>query len=123
MFVHGRESTTCSLYIQGNASAGYNDKSPAFGRPGDSRFVFGLFKAESKPAQLAILGMYPYWDPKFGPATPTTYAVAWHNVTLANVDTLNEVRRGFSLADDKAFMTMAAAIPRSAVPWLPQFER
>ena len=79
MFVHGRAACTCSLYIQGNHSAGPAPKNVnPLGRSGDARFVFGVFKGtthDPEQPQVGALAMYPLWDAKFGPATPTTYAV------------------------------------------------
>lgn len=134
MFAHGRGSTTCSFYIQGNVSAGYSRNAKSTGRPGDSRFVFGLFKqsagkaalsanSTAASAQMGLLAMYPFWDPKFGPGSKTTYAVGWHNVTLANVAAMPKVKRGFAISPDGSTVTMAAALPRSAVPWLPAFDK
>ena len=130
MFAHGRGSTTCSFYIQGNVSAGYTRNAKSTGRPGDSRFVFGLFKQpaadpapSAQPAQMGLLAMYPFWDPKFGPGSETTYAVGWHNVTLANVAAMPTVKHGFTISPDGYTVTMAAALPRSAVPWLPVFAK
>jgi hypothetical protein len=60
MFTHGRGSTTCSMYIQGNVSAGYRTDLPPTGRIGDARFVFGVFNQTGVAAngqQLAVLGM------------------------------------------------------------------
>ena len=58
-------------YIQGNMSIPWdpNKNPPPFGRPGDSRFVFGIGKGAGGEAQMAVLGVYPYWDPKFGKAS------------------------------------------------------
>ena len=126
MFTHGRGSTTCSLYLQGNLSHAWQSKASPFGRRGDSRLVFGIFQGEEPKPEMAVLGMYPYWDPKFGPATPTTYAVAWHNVTLANVAELpaTTVKRGFSISSDNTTVQMAAAIPRAQLnPWLPALNK
>ena len=145
MFIHGRGATTCSLYIQGNTSIPYSRNAPTLGRPGDARFAFGIFGgagsgsaagargdgarsdgpaeaggADPNPsAQAAVVGVYPYWDPKFGPATPATYAVGWHNISMQNVVELTGIKKGFALSPDGYTVTIAAALPRSVIPWLP----
>lgn len=121
MFIHGRGSTTCSMYIQGNTSLPWHPKQdpPPFGRQGDARFVFGVGKGTSGQPTVAVLGVYPYWDPKFGKATPTIYEVGWHNITFANVEEVPNVKKGFTLSKDGYSAAMAAAIPKSAIPWLP----
>ena len=144
MFTHGRGATTCSMYLQGNTTLPYSRKANQNGRAGDARFVFGVYNSGSVNAnttanpnpnpgvrsqdakagvnaQMAILAMYPYWNAKFGPATPASYVTAAHNTTLDNVVEISgKVKHGFSLSADGYSMNMAAAIPRSAVPWLPQ---
>jgi hypothetical protein len=121
IFAHGRGATTCSLYIQGNTSHPYRIREKQTGRPGDARVVFGLFQGARPAVEMGVLGMYPYWDPEFGPATPAVYAVADRNVTMQNVAPLDAgaVRRGFTVSADGYAVTMAAAIPRAALPWLP----
>ena len=119
MFIHGRGATTCSLYIQGNVSAGYNRKLPTLGRPGDARFVFGVFNSSSDSAsQMSVLGVYPFWNSSFGPATPVTYEVSWHNVSMANVVELKTIKKGFTISPDGYEVRMSAVLPRSLVPWL-----
>jgi hypothetical protein len=38
---------------------------------------------------------------------------------MANVAPLDTVQRGFTISNDGFSVTMAAAIPRSDLPWLP----
>jgi hypothetical protein len=122
-----------SRYLQGNLSLPYSRHANQNGRPGDSRFVFGVYNGNSAnanatrggnaaaKAQMAVLAMYPYWDPTFGPATPASYVTSAHSTTLANVEEISaKIKHGFSLSTDGFSMNMAAAIPRSAVPWLPR---
>lgn len=121
IFAHGRGATTCSLYVQGNTSHPYRIHEPQTGRRGDARIVFGLFQGANPSIEMGVLGMYPFWDPTFGPATPAVYAVQNRNVTMQNVGPLDAstVKRGFTMSADGYTATMAAAIPRSALPWMP----
>ena len=121
IFAHGRGATTCSLYVQGNTSHPYRIHEPQTGRRGDARIVLGLFQGASPTIEMGVLGMYPFWDQTFGPATPAVYAVQNRNVTMQNVGPLDAstVKRGFTMSADGYTATMAAAIPRSALPWMP----
>ena len=85
--------------------------------------VFGIFEGAApnpQQPQMGALAMYPFWDEKFGKGTPTTYAVAWHNVSFENVEEISaKLTKGFTLSKDGYTATMAAALPRKLVPLLP----
>ena len=95
-------------------------------KPGDARLVFGLFNDTSlnggnAAIGVAVLGVYPFWDPSLGPASPATYAAGTGTMVYANVQLLKGLKTGFKLSDDGSLMSLAVQIPRSAVPHLPKF--
>ena len=98
------------------------------GRPGDSRIVFGVFNdttmnSGSGNHELAILGVYPFWDSSFGPASPATYAAGTGTMNFANVALLDGVKKkGWTLSEDGYQLNMVAALPRKVFPMLPSFE-
>ena len=47
------------------------------------------------------------------------YITAFHNESFDNVAVLNKISKGFALSEDRSVATIAAAIPRSAIPYLP----
>ena len=72
LFAHDRQSDTLGWYLQGDPNAGPGSSAPG-GRPGDMRFVFGLFNVNGAN-QPVVLGMYPAWH---GPgANPQSYRTA-----------------------------------------------
>lgn len=97
--------------------------SPSQGRPGDTRIVFGVFNDTATHGhELSLLGVYPHWDSKLGPATPATYAAGTGTMNFANVALLDSIKnKGFVLSKDGSQLSMAAQIPRSAIPYLPSF--
>jgi hypothetical protein len=96
---------------------------PSRGRPGDARIVFGVFNdSATNGHELALLGIYPFWDSKNGPARPATYAAGTGTMLFENVQLLASVKKkGFVLSKDGSQLSMAAQIPRSAIPDLPAF--
>jgi hypothetical protein len=119
LFAHDRQSDTLGLYLQGDPhappGAGF-----AGGRPGDVRFVFGLFKVNDAP-QPVVLGMYPTWR---GPGSaPQTYRTPQGgSVSFDRVGLVPGVKAGYRLDPDGEGFVLAAAIPRSAVPGSPTLD-
>lgn len=119
LFAHDRQSDTLGLYLQGDPHAGPGASSPG-GRPGDVRFVFGLFKVNGA-VQPVVLGMYPAWN---GPgSSPQTYRTpAGGSVTFGRVGLVSGVKTGCQLDPDGKGFVLAAAIPRAALPEEPQLD-
>jgi hypothetical protein len=111
MFTHDREATTLSFYLQGDDAA---QGKASEGRPGDIRFVFGLYEEQGK-TKAAALGLYPRWDGS-GTASPFLYASPGQRTAFAHVGLLDSVRMAHRLSDDRKTMVIAAAIPRSVLP-------
>ncbi len=116
IFTHDREADTMSFYIQGdpNAKAAAN----ANGRPGDARFVFGIFKDKEKLRPI-ILAMYPKWFGKEKPS-PLTYKTG-STAPFEHVGLLADAKIGYVMDADGEGFVIAAAIPRKSVPMLPAF--
>ena len=95
-------------------------------KPGDARLVFGLFNDTSLNGgkgslDVAVLGVYPYWDKELGPATPVTYAAGTGTVQYANVKLIDGLKKGYQLSTDGSLLSLAVQIPRSTIPYLPKF--
>ena len=123
LFMHDRGVTTCSVYIQGNLSEGHaRANTQRQGRPGDVRLVFSVVNntaldSGSGALELAVLGMYPFCSGKS--CSPATYAAGTGTLTFQNVALLTGLQKGWKLSPDATQMDMSAAIPRSAIPGLP----
>lgn len=115
MFTHDRQADTLSFYIQGDPAA-KPDRSPD-GRPGDVRFIFGLF-TDNGQVQPAVLGLYPTWQGP-GPANPITYRTPVGAVSFAHVGPVPGVKLQHLLAADGKGFVLTAALPRAAIPGLP----
>jgi hypothetical protein len=113
LFAHDRQSDTLGLYLQGDPHASPGASSPG-GRPGDVRFVFGLFKVDDS-TQPVVLGMYPTWH---GPGTaPQTYRTpAGGSATFGRVGVVPGVKAGYQIDSDVEGFVLVAAIPRAALP-------
>jgi hypothetical protein len=119
LFAHDRAADTLGFYLQGDAHAAAGNVSPN-GRPGDVRFVFGLFR-ENGSIHPAVLGMYPSWNG--AGASPQTYRTpAGGTVTFAQVGLVSGAKAGYRLDADGRGFILAAALPRAAVPGSPPLE-
>ncbi len=115
LFTHDRLADTLSFYVQGDPSA--LPHGPAAGRPGDVRFVFGIFQ-DGAVVRPVALGLYPAWRGD-GQASPMTYRTPVGRADFAHVGLVGGVElRHVVDADGKGFV-LAAAIPRRAIPGLP----
>ncbi len=118
IFTHDREADTLSFFIQGDPDA--KPAKDANGRPGDARFVFGLFqdKDQIRPVALAML---PH-DSAGGKASPLTYRTpAGGAAAFAHVGLLGAAKLGHVMDANGEGFVLAAAIPRASVPRLPAF--
>ena len=113
IFTHDQLSHTLDFYFQGNPEA---RPGPANGRPGDVRFVFGLFTKGTTVEPVGI-GMYPAWEGK-GPATPQHYRTPVGEAVFAHVGAIEGARYGYAIDADKKGFVLVAAIPRTAIPAL-----
>jgi hypothetical protein len=119
IFAHDREADTLGLYLQGDPQAQPGGSSPG-GRPGDVRFVFGLFKNEGK-TEPVVLGMYPQWaGDKAGGRTYHTPQGG--TAAFAHVGLVPGVKTGYQIDPDGQGFVLAAAIPREALPGSPQLD-
>ncbi len=118
IFAHGRGDDTFGLYLQGDPKAPPGGSAPG-GRPGDVRFVFGIFKDNGAP-HAVVLGMYPAWPRP--DATPQTYTTPVGSVTFAHVALIPHATTGYQIDADGQGFVLAAAIPRVAIPGSPHLD-
>lgn len=114
IFTDAAAADTFSFYIQGNPAAqGTN----AEGRPGDARFVFALAK-DPQGSHPIVLGLYPSWNGAEA-AHPIAYRSPVGTVSFAQAGPVQGVKLGSRIDPDGNGFTIAAAIPRAAIPMLP----
>jgi hypothetical protein len=113
IWTHNQEADTVGFYIQGDPGA--PAKGPDIGRPGDARFVFGIFNDAGKP-RVAALGMYPHY-PLAG-ASPQVYRTPVGEAAFAHVAEISGVKTGHAIDADGRGFVIAASIPRAALPAL-----
>lgn len=111
LFTHDRGADTLSFYLQGDPAA---QGAPVGGRPGDVRFVFGLFDDGGRTVP-AVLGLYPKWFGK-EPARPYTYGSPVGKVTFEHVGLVPEIAVGYAMDKDAKGFVLTADIPRAALP-------
>lgn len=115
IFTHDVGADTLSFYIQGDLAA--KAAANKDGRPGDARFVFGLFNKDGQ-VQPAALGLYPEW--KAAGAKPQTYRTPVGTVNFAHAGPVSGIKLGHSIDTDGKGFVLTASIPRAAVPALSQ---
>ena len=113
VFAHDQGNDTVSLYLQGDPHAPLGSHFSG-GRPGDVRFVCGLFRDQGQTP--VVLGMYPTWSAPGG--SPQTYATPVGSVSFANVAIVPGVSAGSQVDADHRGFVLAVAIPRAAIPGL-----
>jgi len=113
IFTHDQLSDTLDFYFQGNPEA---KPGPSNGRPGDARFVFGIFDNGGKVEPVGV-GMYPTWEGR-GPASPQKYRTPVGEATFAHVGAIEGAQYGYAIDTDKKGFVLCAAIPRAAIPAL-----
>ncbi len=113
VFTHDQESDTVGFYVQGDVDAAAGKG--ADGRPGDARFVFGLFRQGDAVVPVAV-GLYPEWQA--AGARPQRYRSPVGEVAFAHVGAVAGAKLGSAVdADGKGFV-LAATLPRAAIPAL-----
>jgi len=115
VFTHDQAADTLSFYIQGDAEAGPGGVG---GRPGDVRFVFGVF-SEAGAVKPVAVGMYPEWLGK-GAAAPQTYRTPTGEAKFAHVGAVQGARLFHKPDDDGKGFVLVASIPREAIPRMRQ---
>lgn len=111
IFTHDQLADTLSFYIQGDTNA---KPGPAEGRPGDVRFVFGIFN-DGGPAKPVAVGMYPEWSGN-AKASAQTYRTPVGEAKFAHVGAVEGARLFHKSDDDGKGFVLLAAIPRAAIP-------
>jgi len=113
IFTHDQLSNTLDFYFQGDPEAKPGSTN---GRPGDARFVFGIFKNGGKTEPVGV-GMYPSWNGK-GQAVPQKYRTPVGEASFAHVGLIEGAKYGYVIDEDKKGYVLAVSIPRSAIPAL-----
>ena len=114
IFTHDQLASTMSLYFQGDAQAKPGGNSG--GRPGDVRFVFGLFNDAAGALKPVAVGLYPEWSGS--KASPQVYRTPVGEVKFAHVGAVDGAQLGYRLDDDGKGLVLVAALPRTAIPRL-----
>jgi hypothetical protein len=112
IFTHDRVADTVSFYVQGDPNAKPGGSSN--GRPGDARFVFGLFDDGGTTKPVA-LGMYATWQGQ-SRANPVTYSTPTGQVSFANVALVDGAKLSYVLDSDGDGYVLTVALPKSAIP-------
>lgn len=112
LFAHDQGADTLSFHFQGDPGAPV--PGPDAGRPGDVRFVFGLFRGkDGAPAPLGM-AFYPEWT---GPdAHPVGFKTPVGETRFAHAARIPGARYGWAKDEDGLGFTLAVAIPRAAFP-------
>jgi len=117
IFTHDQLANTVSLYFQGDPQA--KPGGNPVGRPGDVRFVFGLFadpaNAAAAPKPVAV-GLYPEWS---GPKpSPQVYRTPVGEAKFAHVGPIPGAQLSARLDEDGKGFVLVASLPRTALPRL-----
>jgi hypothetical protein len=118
IFTHDRAADTLSFYLQGDPAAAPSKNND--GRPGDTRFVFGLFQ-DKDTLRPAVLGMFPKWRGKGRPSPMSYKTPAGGTAAFEHVSLLSAVKLTHKLDPDGQGYVLCAAIPRAELPVLPAF--
>lgn len=110
IFTHDQLADTLSFYIQGDTNA--MPGGPLEGRPGDARFVFGIFTQDGKPQPVA-LALYPDWPAK---GNQQIYRTPVGTAAFAHAGAIPGIKLTHAIDADGRGFTIAAAIPRAALP-------
>jgi len=112
IFTHDQLADTLSLYFQGDVNA--PPAGPAEGRPGDVRFVFGIFKKRDGPEPVA-LALHPRWSGA-GKPSPRTYGSPVGSAAFAHAGPVAGAQLSQRLDEDGRGFVLVAVLPRSAIP-------
>lgn len=113
IFTHDRLADTLSFYFQGDANAAA--QGPVAGRPGDARFVFGIFQDKTGKVLPTAVGFYPEWKSR-AKASPQVYRTPVGEAAFAHVGVVAEARLAHIIDEDGKGFVLLAAIPRTALP-------
>lgn len=119
LFTHDRGADTVGFYMQCDPKA---QGTAAGGRPGDVRFIMGIFDDNGK-IRPAALGMYPEWLRR-DLTSPATFGSPQGSQAFEHVALVPEIRLQHLMDADKKGFVLSAAIPRSVLPAvLPDMEK
>ena len=113
IFTHDQLADTLSFYMQSD-SAAKPGGDPA-GRPGDVRFVFGIFKDASGALKPVAVGLNAEWRGP-GAANPQVYRTPVGEAKFAHVGPVAGAQLAQRVDDDGKGFVLVAAIPRAALP-------
>lgn len=115
VFTHDQLADTLSFYIQSDTTAKPGGD-PA-GRPGDARFVFGIFQDVSGALKPVAVGLYADWRGR-GKASPQVYRTPVGEARFAHVGEVEDAQLAHRLDADGRGFVLVAAVPRAALPRL-----
>ena len=115
VFTHDQLADTLSFYIQSDTAAKPGGD-PA-GRPGDARFVFGVFQDAAGALQPVAVGLYAEWRGA-AQASPQVYRTPVGEAEFAHVGAVEGAQLAHRVDDDGQGFVLVAAIPRAALPRL-----
>lgn len=115
IFTHDQLADTLSFYIQSDTAA--KPSSDPAGRPGDARFVFGVFKDAAGALKPVAVGLHTE-SPGRGKANPQVYRTPVGEAKFAHVGTVEGAQLAHRVDDDGQGFVLVAAIPRTALPRL-----
>ncbi len=126
IFTHDQLADTLSFYIQSDKAAkpvGQASSLPrqagslSHGRPGDARFVFGIFQDSSGESKPVAVGLHAEWQGRDKPS-PQVYRTPVGEAKFAHVGAVESAQLAHRVDDDGKGFVLVAAIPRAALPRL-----
>lgn len=113
LFAHDQGADTLSFHFQGDPDAPV--PGPEAGRPGDVRFVFGLFRGRDGAVGPLGMAFYPEWKGP-GEARPVGFRTPVGETRFAHAARIPGARYGWAKDEDGLGFTLAVSIPRAAFP-------
>lgn len=115
IFTHDQLADTVSFYVQTDPAA--KPGGDLAGRPGDARFVFGIFKDATGALKLVGIGMHAEWTGKAKPH-PQVYRTPVGEAKFAHVGAIDGATLAHRIDEDGKGFVIVAAIPRAILPRL-----
>lgn len=115
VFTHDQLADTLSFYLQSDKAA--KPAAGPAGRPGDVRFVFGLFQVPGGETKPVAVGMHTEWQGR-GKPNPQVYRTPVGEAKFAHVGAVEGTQLSHRIDDDGKGFVLVAAIPRAALPRL-----